>query len=61
MIAKEEKVKLRGANGSPKTILFWECQHRLGQSTCLAKAGRRSAESAGSGRTPDPLIAKRKE
>ena len=61
MIAKEEKVKLRGANGSPKTagILSMPASQAAVHNPAIWL--ELASRIAGSGWTPNPLIAKRKE
>jgi hypothetical protein len=61
MIAKEEKVKLRGANGSPKTAGILSMPASQAAVHNPASWLELASRIAGSGRTPDPLIAKRKE
>ena len=58
MIAKKGRGNLRGANGSPKTagILSMPASQEA-----VHNPASWLPRIAGSGRTPDPLIAKRKE
>ena len=59
--SEERKVNLRGANGSPKTAQL--CDQPASQAAVHNPASwlELASRIAGSGRTPDPLIAKRKE
>ena len=61
MIAKKERVNLRGANGSPKAALIPGTPASQAAVHNPASWLELASRIAGSGWPPDPLIAKRKE